>query len=268
MHAPPSWTGCGYPRERVHRSPVSLATCLATLLWVGGAFISVTRAAPGTPAAPVASAARAAPVATAEPPRPRTGGVRVTGLTGTLNKDDVHQTMEARQPAFDDCIDQVRRRLRWISGSIRFAFAVGADGSVEELHPSESNVGHRALEQCLYDATAATVFPKPAGRATARFEWTVHVEPAGGRWPTLLDTSVVERALHRFGPRIARECDLKRRERLRVTAYVNPRGRVISTGAIAGATTAPQKVECALGAIAKWRLPRVKRTGKVAFDLP
>lgn len=157
--------------------------------------------------------------------------------------------------------------MRWISGAIRFAFAVGADGRVEEVHPIESTVGHWTLEKCLYDVTAASVFPKPAGRATARFEWTVLVEPAGGRWPATLEPEIVERPLRRHGPRVASECELKRREHLQVTAYVTPKGRVISAGAVAKPPAATEKVECVLDAISKWRLARVERTGKVSFAL-
>ena len=64
--------------------------------------------------------------------------VRVRGLTGTLNKDDVHQAMDARQPQFDDCIREVRRRQAWVEGTIRFAFKVDGTGRVETAHPTES----------------------------------------------------------------------------------------------------------------------------------
>lgn len=246
-------------------SPIALASDAPTPLpqatAASSAVAPASTPAPGAPSTPVAPPASEKPVLAPK------SAVRIKGLTGTLNKDDVHQTMEARQSAFDACIAQGRRRLRWISGSIRFAFAVGADGAVQEVHPVESSVGHWTLERCLYEATLATVFPKPAGRATARFEWTVHVEPAGGRWPTLLDESVVERPLRRHGRRVASDCELKRREQIQVTAYVTPRGRVISSGAVAEPPAATEKVECVLGAIAKWRLPRVERTGKVSFGV-
>ena len=92
----------------------------------------------------------AAPAAPGRPwrsPRPsrrrRPPTVAIKGLTGTLNQDDVHQTMDAQQPAFDACIGESRRSLRWVSGAIRFAFKVGAEGQVEDVHPIESTIGHR-----------------------------------------------------------------------------------------------------------------------------
>src|ERR1043165_7751818 len=89
-----------------------------------------------------------------EPPPPKPTST-VKGLTGTLNLDDVHQTMDERQNAFDACIEMSRRSLRRVSGAIRFAFKVGADGTVEEVHTTESNIGHRALEECLSAAVGS-----------------------------------------------------------------------------------------------------------------
>src|SRR5262245_53469583 len=79
----------------------------------------------------------AAPKQPAPEPPPARPSVTVKGLTGTLNKDDVHQTMDAKQPAFDACIGQSRRGLRWVSGAIRFAFRVDAEGQVQEVHAVE-----------------------------------------------------------------------------------------------------------------------------------
>lgn len=198
------------------------------------------------------------------PPRPT---VTVKGLTGTLNKDDVHQTMDAKQSEFDACIGQTRRGLRWISGVIRFAFRVDAEGQVQEVHATESTIGHRNLEQCLTDAVAATVFPKPAGLATARFTWGMTVEPVAGRPPDPLDAKILERVLRKRRPELWRECEIRRRERFAVTAYIARNGRVLSAGAVPMPPKASEKLDCVLGEVVSWRMPKVEHQGKVSFLL-
>jgi hypothetical protein len=198
------------------------------------------------------------------PPAPPTSMVK--GLTGTLNKDDVHQTMDERQSAFDACIDMSRRSLRLISGAIRFAFKVNADGTVQEVHATESTIGHRALEECLSAAVASTQFPKPAGAAAATFDWGMQVEPAG-KPPDELDAEVLKNVLKRHTREVHKTCQMRRRERFRVTAYIGPGGRVISSGAVAMPARAEEKVDCVLEQVASWHMPKLDRSGKVSFDV-
>jgi hypothetical protein len=123
--------------------------------------------------------------------------VRVKGLEGTLNKDDVHQTMDARMPAFDVCIREVRRRHRWVSGTMRFDFAVDGAGKVEQVLPVDSDIGHVELERCLTRVVAETQFPKPAGRSRARFSWDMRVDGVRGGSTELLEADVVEKLLRK-----------------------------------------------------------------------
>lgn len=209
---------------------------------------------------PPASAAVPAPV-------PESAPVTIKGLTGTLNKDDVHQTMDAQQPAFDACIGASRRRLRWVSGSIRFVFKVGGEGQIEQVHPIESTIGHRELEACLSQAVAATVFPRPAGRATATFTWGMTVEPVPGRLPEPLDEKLLRQVLSKRRRDVVKNCKIRRRERFLVTAYIARNGRVLSAGAVPLPPKASEKLECVLEEIASWRMPKIERHSKVSFLL-
>jgi hypothetical protein len=213
-----------------------------------------------------AAAAPAAPVEEAPPP-PRSV-VKIKGLTGTLNKDDVHQTMDARQEAFDACIKESRRKLRMVSGAIKFAFKVAADGSVAEVHAVESNIGHRALEACLTSAVAETHFPEPAGRATAEFEWGLNVDPATSRVPEEIEAEVLDRVLRKHTDKLLEHCEVRRpKERFAVTAYLTRSGRVTSAGATARPPAAEAKVDCVLAELASLRMPRLKHEAKVRFEL-
>ena len=211
----------------------------------------------------------AAPIAEPAPPPapPPRSSVTIKGLTGTLNKDEVHQTMDAQQPVFDGCIAESRRSVRWVSGSIRFAFKVDAEGKVADAHPIESTIGHRALEQCLGDAVAATVFPKPAGRAIATFDWGMTVEPVPGRPPDPLDEKILARVLKKQRREVVRTCELRRRERFLVTAYIARTGRILSAGAVPMPPNASEKLDCVLGEISAWRMPKIDHRSKTSFLL-
>lgn len=193
--------------------------------------------------------------------------MKIKGLTGTLNTDDVYQTMDARQPALEQCIAQSRRRLRWVNGAIKFGFKVAPDGTVAEIRTLESNIGHRVLESCLTATVAQTHFPEPDGDAVARFEWGLRVEPATSRVPEDADPAFLDKALKKHGQEILDECEVKRKERFAITAYVTRRGRIVSSGAIARPAEADEKVDCVLSGLAKLKLPKLKKEAKVSFEL-
>jgi hypothetical protein len=226
---------------------------------------SITKPAKAAPTAAVnaAVAGAAAPEAMA--------AIKVHGLTGTLNKGDVHQTMEARQDAFDACIQESRRSVRWVSGAIKYGFRVDAEGRISQLWPVSSTIGHRALEQCLTNAVLDTQFPKPAGRATAEFNWGMSIDSVG---PRAFDdpSSKSSKPFARLARKEARDlfgtCEIKRRRaRFRVTAYVAAGGKLLSAGAVPQPPTADDKVDCVLEQFGKWHLPKVKHASKISFDV-
>ena len=239
-------------------TPLAIASLVfITAAGCGGSTVAVARPKPTAPAPP--------PIAESEPdPLPQ---VRVRGLTGTLNKDDVHQTMDARQEAFDQCIHEVRRRQAWVEGTIRFDFKVDGHGKVEAVSASSSTIGHRPLERCLTQVVSATEFPRPAGRATAQFSWDMHVEPAY-RPADPMDAGLLSRVLRKKARDVFRGCKVRRfRNRFQVTAYVGRRGRILAAGAIPNRPQPDEKVDCVIEEIRSWRLPKPKRLAKVSFRL-
>jgi len=260
------------PVTRAQTSPDALPAAVPSVLStrdpsspgpgrVRDSFAVITK--PAKPAAVAGSGG--APAAGSGGPFPQ---IQVSGLKGTLNKGDVHQTMEAQQHLFDACIQESRRSVRWVSGTIKYAFKVDGEGRIAELRPVTSTLGHRALEQCLTAAVASTQFPKPAGRATAEFSWGMSVDPLSARAfepakPTLLKRIARKQARELFGT-----CEIRRRRaRFRVTAYINTSGRVLSAGAVPLPAAAEDKVDCVLEQFEKWQIPKLKRASKITFDL-
>jgi hypothetical protein len=222
--------------------------------------------APAKASASTSAAGAAADVSAAsEGPH---GNINVKGLTGTLNKGDVHQTMEARQGLFDACIQESRRTLRWVSGGIKFAFKVDSEGRIAELRPLASTIGHRALEQCLTEAVASTQFPKPSGRATAEFTWGMAVDAATQRSFEEAKAKIMAKVARKEAKDTFSSCEIKRRKaRFRITAYLAAGGHVLSAGGVPTPFTADDKLDCVLEQFAKWHMPKVKHASKVSFDL-
>jgi hypothetical protein len=220
-------------------------------------------------AAVAGAAAAAAGAAGGAPDAP--SPIKIHGLTGTLNKGDVHQTMEARQDAFDACIQESRRSVRWVSGAIKFGFRVDSEGRISQLWPVTSTIGHRALEQCLTNAVMDTQFPKPAGRATAEFNWGMSIDSVGPR-AFEESSSKSSKPFARLARKEAKDvfgsCEIKRRRaRFRVTAYVTAGGKLLSAGAVPQPPTAEDKVDCVLEQFGNWHLPKVKHASKITFDV-
>ncbi|HKU42951.1 MAG TPA: hypothetical protein VJR89_32550 [Polyangiales bacterium] len=221
-----------------------------------------------TPAKTTAAAAGAAADKAAASEAAQQSHIKVQGMTGTLNKGDVHQTMEARQNLFDACIMESRRTLRWVSGAIKFAFKVDGEGRIVELRPLASTIGHRDLERCLTGAVASTEFPKPAGRATAEFTWGMAVDPATDRTFEAAKPKLLAKLARKQAKDVFSTCEIKRRKaRFRVTAYLASGGRVLSAGAVPMPANADDKVDCVLEQFSKWHMPKVKKASKVSFDL-
>jgi len=225
------------------------------------------RAAPMAVTAPPVIAAPAEPGA--EPSGARSS-TRIRGIRGTLNHDDIHQTMDARRDALSACIDVRQRRMRWLDGKMRFKFKVDAEGKPLHVRTVGSDVGHGDLEACLLSVLAETQFPVPAGRTTTRdFAWEMSVDPAH-RPADVLDPKVVEKVRRKKTRDVYKECELRRfRNRYTVTLYVGPGGRVISEGGFVtrGGKRAQEGLECVLQELHRWRFARVKRRSKVTFRL-
>jgi len=203
------------------------------------------------------------------PPLPKNAMYRVKGLTGTLNTDDVHQTMDARQRELDACISQVRRREAYIHGEIRFALAVDASGHVAQARTIASDIGHFALERCITEVVTHTQFPEPDGDATANVEWGMQV--LGAYEPSdPIDASPLAQMLSKRWAKLRERCELKRgrgRARNQVTLYVGTGGRVLSVGLVPATDQDDEKLDCALEGLRDWRLPKPKRRSKLTFAL-
>jgi hypothetical protein len=240
--------------------PVGLSTRDPNVTW------GTIERRPDPMANSVASAANGSKAGAEAAPDPH-AHIAVSGLKGTLNKDDVHQTMEARQRHFDACIHQAQRSVGWVSGGVRYAFKVDGRGRVAELHPLASNIGHQELEACLTAVVSETQFPKPAGRATAEFTWGMSVESPNARELAALKAKAASPLIRKHRREIMQSCEVPRRARYKITTYVSTTGTLLSAGGFGSSNAAQDKLGCVLDQVSKWHLPKQKRASKLSFDL-
>jgi len=202
-----------------------------------------------------------------EEPDRRDARVSVSGLKGTLNRDDVHQAMDTRKRALNGCVQQARRGAEFVSGPLQFAFKVDGQGHVIQVRPLGSSIGHFALEQCIMQVLTETQFPAPSGRATAEFTWGMNVE--GGRGSKLKQARNrgIAASVRKHRRALWERCEVPRRARYRVTAYVSSSGQVISAGAVTKPGPYEEKLPCLIEELSKLQLPKQKQLAKVQFDL-
>ena len=205
-------------------------------------------------------------VAPCAAPRPR-GGMNVRGITGSLNRGDVHQVMETREDALMACVQKRPRRFRWIGGAIDFHIEVDGQGRATDVQTVRSTIGYLPLEQCLTEVIEQTPLPAPDGRDRTELEWGMNVEPSSRRGFDDLDPAELMVTLEQYAGDTYKNCGTPRRARFEVTAYLSGRGRVLAASAVPRNEQARESLECVVGEIMKWKGPRVKRYSKATFSL-
>lgn len=191
----------------------------------------------------------------------------VRGITGSFNRGDVHDIMDARRNALLDCVDRRPRHLRFVNGVIAFHFVVGSKGQVLDVYPSRSDVGCFELEQCLADVVAQTRFMPPRGRLQTELDWDMRVEKDWEFDLEPLPPRKIRQAMKRYSADIYQFCDVKRRLRFVVTAYVDQEGQVLSSGLIPNRRVEIDQIECMANEINQWQVPKPKTISKVTFKL-
>jgi len=99
------------------------------------------------------------------------------------------------------------------------------------------------------------------------FFWHMRVERDRSREPEPLDSKVLEKSQRRYSAKLYKSCDVPKRNRFNVTAYIGRRGQVLSAGAVPTKKAGWEKIECILTQLKHWKLPPQKKLSKVMFKL-
>lgn len=194
-------------------------------------------------------------------------GIMIKGITGSLNRGEVHRTIEDYNESLLQCVYRRPRRLRWVGGRIDFHFEIGPDGRVLNIYPTGSTVGNRDLELCLTEVVARIHFRAPDGRAKTEFDWGMNVEPYLGRDPDPLDSDKLDKVLGEYAGETFETCEVSKRTRFEVTAYIGSGKNMLTAGMTSSEPAAMEKADCVLQEIKSWKMPRLNKLSKVTFEL-
>jgi hypothetical protein len=194
--------------------------------------------------------------------------VKVRGIEGTLSSYDVRDTMERRNQEFAACHEPRATFLPVLAGSVEFGIEVHADGKVGRVDVRSSDLGDRVLERCLSEVIVNTPFPRPNG-GDANVTYTMMLEPASaGHEPESWSEGRIERLLAKRESTLRQTCGIDGAKSIVVTAYVDPRGRVVTAGAAAREGVTSAQFDCIADDLRSWPMPKPShRFAKVSFAL-
>jgi hypothetical protein len=198
----------------------------------------------------------------------RNAAVSVRGIEGTLSSYDVNDTMERRNEEFAACHEPRASVVPVLAGRVEFGIQVAPDGTVRHVDVRESDLGDRVLERCFVDVIAQTPFPRPHG-GQANVTYTMMLEPARpGHEAESWSVERIERTLAQRASPLRATCGLAPRAGLVVTAYVNPRGRVVAAGVSAHEGVTGEQFDCVAEDLRSWPMPKSKHgLAKVSFPI-
>lgn len=179
-------------------------------------------------------------------------GAQITGLMGTIPRDEVEDALNPRMNRFMRCFEQRMGDVEFLSGNIRLSFRIHTDGTVAWAYPAESDIGDRQAEQCVLGVARSTHFPRPRG-GEAEFSWGFGFDaPSDVRPPLNWQENALGARLGDVSD-IARACNAA--GGYRVTAYIEPGGRVLAAGGSAPSADAEPALDCILERVRGWNMP-------------
>jgi hypothetical protein len=194
---------------------------------------------------PATLAARAEPVVleheAAEP-----ADMAAVAEIGSMNEKDARESFESAMVGLQACLSEGSRRVELMGGSIEFAVKVDKARHPASIWATDSSLGRRATETCMFEALREVRWPSPVGGlfgiAKTSFEFDL---PKGVKPPVVWDAGRVSPVVDALGPQVD-ECTGSRRGELMVTLYVGTDGKAISGGASSASEAGEPAVDCLL----------------------
>ena len=197
-----------------------------------------------------------------QPAARRDDGVQIQGLMGTMDADDVRNTLEPKLGRFMRCFSRRYDDIEILGGHIHMGFRVDVEGNVLWVYPTDSSIGDRQTEKCLLDTAAAIRFPRPRG-GEAEFGYPLHLDPPEDvRPPVHWEASSVASTVEANRGTLS-SCGAG----YTVTVYIAPGGQVMAVGASSEQTNA-EGIDCVTEAVSGWAMPDPgSYPAKVSFSL-
>lgn len=188
-----------------------------------------------------------------EPSGGEDDGMKVQGLTGTLDPSQVRDALDNSLPRATRCYSSESRRKPYLGGEMQMKFRVNRDGSVKTVILTSSSVGSLAMERCVLKALGATRFPRPMGGGEAEFNYplTFPARMGSQSW----EAERIAETMEKVKKSLAKEA---LPAGLVVTLYISPRGALVSAGMYASENVDEALADKVLEAlqVAKFKAPQ------------
>jgi len=160
-------------------------------------------------------------------------GMRVEGALGTLDQSAVQAGLSRSMLEFTSCYDRNARGKPYLCGDVELAFRVTREGKIKKVRIKQSSLGALPVERCILEAARTATFQRPRG-GEAEFSYTVSFNgrvPVNAWDPGMVKQEIDDNRDKLFIKQEGRESiPLEVPRGLRVTMYVNRRGKVVSAG--------------------------------------
>lgn len=187
---------------------------------------------------------------------------------GGLDEREAEESFRASLDALQECVNTGVQRFDFLSGDIELAVKIDATRQAQQVWASQSTLGERITEKCMFDALRAVTWPPPIGGAYGIARNSFEFAPRkGSPEPAVWDAGRVAGALESLAPALG-DCGEGAADGLLITMYIGEDGRALTGGAASEEPVQEDAVDCVVEALLAAEYPVPDRSPtKVRFRL-
>jgi hypothetical protein len=234
------------------------------------------RSTPLVLAAALGCAALASGCAAAPPPKPAvvdaapvaavpvdTGPSYLESEIGGMNELAVESRFKSLVKPIVKCFEGGSERVEQIGGSFTVSFRVDRAGKTRWAYMKASTIGDRGTESCILDLVRLETWPKPlSGEGLA--EKTMEIEPS--KVPHSIDDKRM-RTVVKLAKKRIESCRKGLQGAFLATVYLEPNGRVRTSGVATPNEKADAVADCITSEIQKLKFTPTGKLAKVSFEM-
>lgn len=224
---------------------------------------------------PLLLAALVAGCASAPPPKPAVsdagpapervdrGASSVESEIGGMDELAVERTFKSLMSPIVKCFEGGSARVEQIGGSFTVSFRVDRQGKTRWAYMKASTIGDRGTESCVLDLVRLETWPRPlSGEGLA--QKTMEIEPS--KAPHALDDKRV-RTVVKLAKKRIESCRRGVRGSFLATVYLEPNGRVRTSGLATPDEKADAVADCITSELRKLKFTPTGKLAKVSFEM-
>jgi hypothetical protein len=232
----------------------------SALLALAAALGCVLAAGCSKPPPPKPAVVDAVPTAT---PVVDSGPTSLESDIGGMNEMAVEDKFKSLLKPIGKCFEDGSARVEQIGGSFTVSFRVDRAGKTRWAYMKASTIGDRGTESCILDLIRQETWPKPlSGEGLA--QKSMEIEPS--RAPGTVDVKRMKTVVKLAQKRIA-SCRVGVRGTFFLTVYLEPNGRVRTSGVATPNEKADAAADCITSEIQKIKFTPTGKLAKVSFEM-